>query len=205
MKIIPYPEQARSIRLDFEGPRWTPAHEIQCLCWFAQQTKGAILEIGCNEGRTTRELALTNPDRLVIGVDYTGSDDTLCQEQKGEKPTVVGRYAAMLPNVRFINAKSADLPIHFPNIADNDPSIGFIFIDGDHSYHGVKEDSELALEITVGNIAGGGPGTIIAWHDCYDNAPGWVGVKTFLEKELAPKYKLERIEGTWLALLDLRT
>jgi hypothetical protein len=200
MKTIPYPKEAGSIRLDFDGPRWTPAHEVQCLSWLAQQTNGAILEIGCNEGRTTRELALTNPDRLVIGIDYTGEDDTLCREQKGEKPTVIGRHAAMLPNVQLVNAKSTDLRDHLHRIVDNNPCIGLIFIDGDHSYRGVKEDSLLALDLFAGNNLGG----LVIWHDCYDDAPAWVGVRAFLENEFAAKYEVERIEGTWLALLDLR-
>jgi hypothetical protein len=202
MKTIPYPEQACSIQLDFDGPRWTPAHEVQCLCWLAQETTGAILEIGCNEGRTTRELALCNPGRLVIGVDYTGPDDTLCAEQKQEKPRVIGRHAAMLPNVKLINAKSGDLLNHLSGAGENEPSIGFIFVDGDHTHCGVQEDTSLALEILTGN---GGNGGIIAWHDCYDDAPSWVAVKSFLENEVALSFPVERVENTWLAILDLRT
>jgi hypothetical protein len=206
MKTIPYPAPAREIVLDYHGPRWTCAYEVQLLCWLAQQTKGGILEIGCNEGRTTRELALANPHRFVMGVDYTGCDDTLCPEQKREKPhaTAVGRHANMLANVQVFDTKSAELPRVLPNIRDNQPPIGFIFIDGDHSYRGVKADTLLALDIIAGNIAEGAGGGIIAWHDCYDHAPGWVGVKSYLDKEIAPKFGGERVEGTWLAILDLR-
>ena len=33
VKTLPYPEEARAIRLDYNGPRWTAPHEVQLLCW----------------------------------------------------------------------------------------------------------------------------------------------------------------------------
>jgi hypothetical protein len=197
MKTIPFPEEARRIAVDFSTPRWTPAHEVQCLCWLVQQTQGTIVEIGCNEGRTTRDLAVANPTRSVLAVDYAGADDTLCPEQKGEKPHAdrIGRVAAALPNVLIVHTKSSDLP-------EVNRPIGFVFIDGDHSYRGVKADTELALE-RVRTSATNPCGGIIAWHDCYDEGPAWVGVRRFLEAEMG-RYPIVRIEGTCLAMLDLR-
>jgi hypothetical protein len=206
MKIVPYPQAAKEIPLDYHGPRWTPAHEVQYLCWLAQQTQGGILEIGCNEGRTTRELALANPNRFVMGVDYTGPDDTLCPGQKGEKPAAefIGCHAQMLTNVQIFNTQSGHLANVLPDIRQNKPPIGFIFIDGDHSYRGVKEDTELALDILASNVATAGVGGIIAWHDCYESAPEWVGVTSYLENEILAKFEVKRVEGTWLAILDMR-
>ncbi len=35
VKALPYPEEARAIRLDYNGPRWTAPHEVQLLCWLS--------------------------------------------------------------------------------------------------------------------------------------------------------------------------
>jgi hypothetical protein len=32
----------------------------------------------------------------------------------------------------------------------------------------------------------------------------WVGTHRNLEKQIGPRYPVRRIEGTWLAVLDLR-
>ena len=46
--------------------------------------------------------------------------------------------------------------------ADNMDPADFIFIDGDHSYYGVLQDSRLALDLIR-------PGGVIVWHD-YGNS-----------------------------------
>lgn len=200
MKTIPFPEEAKSIVLADDTFGFTAPDEVRCLCWLSKKTQGSILEIGCHEGRTTRELALANPDRFVIGVDYTGEEDFLCPEQKYEKPKSVGTLAASLPNVKLFDCKSSD----FPDRWDHTP-IGFIFVDANHTYDGVRTDTSVALEIMMGHVELGGHGGIIAWHDCYDNAPEWVGVKTFLQREIdLQKYEPKQIEGSYLAILDLR-
>jgi hypothetical protein len=38
-----------------------------------------------------------------------------------------------------------------------------------------RENPILALDILASNMADEARGGMIAWHDCYDHAPGWVG------------------------------
>jgi SAM-dependent methyltransferase len=208
--FIPYPDAASSIELDTKVHRWTALHETQALCHLARSMDGAILEMGCNEGRTTFDLATTNPNRFVLAVDYSGEDDTLCPEQKYEKPTRerIGQHARHLPNVRVFHAKSMHLPLDRGDVNDaitayaNNPhwktGIRFFFVDGDHSYAGVKADTEhvLAYLRRLGGTA------MIAWHDVYDSGLEWIGVHDYLRQEILPLFpELRRVNRTCLAVL----
>jgi hypothetical protein len=198
MKSVPYPDEARKIHLDFQGPRWTPAHEVQWLIWKClsmHSATGPVVEIGCNEGRTLRELAMALPDRLCVGVDCS-SVASMCAQQSAERPPVgrVGFYARDLSNVVVIDCHPTKVwaQRHYWR-----GSLGLIFIDGDHSFEGVREDTEHALH-RIQRLGGG----TIAWHDCYPEAPAWCSVYSFLE-DLSMSNNVYRVEGSWLAYLDL--
>ena len=135
---IPLPPESQSHPL-IGNPGWTPHHEVKYLCWLARQVTGDILEIGCNNGQTTLELAIACPDKTVYGCDWTGAP-TMCDSQRGEQPDPARfcELARHLPNVRVFNCKSEEL-------AYESLDLGLIFIDGDHSYEGVKKDTEKAL------------------------------------------------------------
>jgi hypothetical protein len=192
MKTIPLPAPSQALAIDESLPRLTSATETKFLCWLAQHTSGNVAELGCNKGLTTRDLALTNPDKFVYAVDYFGDDGSFPSEQRGEKPgpNDFCIHARGLRNVVCIHAKSAELNY------DALQSVKLIFVDGDHSYKGVRADSERA----VAYLKSHGGGTIV-WHDYYDGAPLWVGVKTYLDSS---DLNVERVEGTWLALAKVK-
>lgn len=196
IKRVPFPEECLSIPVDDGRPRFTAPHEVQALCWLARRTPGDILEIGCNEGRTTRDLALNNPDKRVFGVDYAGRRNTLCPGQKHERPRAahIGRLARDLPNASIRNFNSRKLTLSRKPLS----SVQFIFIDGDHSYAGVKADTEIALR----HIRRQRCGTIV-WHDFHQDPPEWLQVYAYLVREIAPLHRLDWIESTWLAVLRL--
>jgi len=201
--MITCPLPAESQLLSLAGDRcWTPLHEVKFLCWLAQQATGDIIEIGCNQGQTTLELALTCPGKRVWAVDYTGSDDSMCSHQKHEKPApgTVGIRAKHLPNVHILEQKSAtiDYAIMHP--------IGLVFIDGDHSYQGVQSDSDLALRYFLQTRNSGAHGIplqrYVVWHDVCESHPPWVEVLKYL-MELDRIHPVTRLEGTWLAYLQI--
>lgn len=194
IRTVPFPEECRSIPLDETIPRYTAPHEVQFLCWLARQTPGDILELGCNVGLTTRELALQCPDKRVFAVDYAGKNDTLCPEQKGEKPLAlhIGHFARDLPNVKIQNLNSRQVNLTKKPLT----TVRFIFIDGDHSYAGVKADTEIALA----HLKRHGQVTIV-WHDYREDAPEWMKVYEYLHREIAPHYCLDYIDTTWLVVL----
>src|SRR5947209_8147448 len=130
MKEIELPPESQLVSL-FHKPGFTPPNEVKYLVWLARQTVGNILELGCHDGQTTIELAKGCLDKKVVGVDYTGSDVTLCPEQRWEKPDgeKIGRLVRGMSNVAIFDQKSADI-----DYASFACAIGFIFIDADHSY-----------------------------------------------------------------------
>ena len=196
VKRVPFPEECRSITVP-DVPRYTAAHEVQALCWLAGETAGDILEIGCNDGRTTRELAINFPQRRVMAVDFAAKNDTLCTQQKGEKPqpAYIAYFARAFPNVSAFNRNSQRLDFTKRPFS----SARFIFIDGDHSYRGVKADTEIALKHLKRHRAG-----TIVWHDYSDTMPEWMKVYEYVNREIAPYYPVEWIESTWLAVLRVR-
>jgi SAM-dependent methyltransferase len=195
--------ELEDIELSINYQDYTPPNEIRLIVYYSMLTSGKILEVGCNKGTTTYELATYNPDREVIAIDYTDEsivygdiDPTLGipikigrnngHPQDLETPTIeeFGCKVRDLNNVVLINQDSKTY--------EYDEDIHFIFIDADHTYEGVKADTDKALEHI--NKYGG----TIVWHDYYEtDSDSWVGVKKYLD-EL--ELDIIHIPNTWLAM-----
>lgn len=165
----------------------TKPWEVVWLLWKAAQVPGNILEIGCRFGETTFEFASEFPNRTVFAVDCL--DEGVIQPwQKHERPTreTVCERARHLPNVRLALQDSKQFSYE-------GKQIGFVFIDGDHSFTGVKADTELALAAKVKTIV---------WHDYYLDSV--IAVKPYLDQlDLQMSCKVTLVNGTCLAFLDL--
>lgn len=133
---------------------YTPTHDLALVLSLASCTHGAIAEVGCNSGGSTSSLATHFPDRKIYAIDYSGSDQIMPQAQKTENipADMIAVSAKHFPNVVIMDMDSRRL-----DYKSLDP-VAFVFIDGDHSFDGVKADTELALN---GVISGG----IVSWHD----------------------------------------
>lgn len=167
----------------------TPKNDTQLVVYYSKQIDGDILEIGCNIGRTTVELAKHNPLKKIIGIDYSESKNLMVSQQKGECPGKnLGRLAKNMENVEIINIKSEDFNY------ENYPNIRFIFIDGDHSYSGVKKDSEKAIP-HIKKYGG-----IILWHDYHDTTE-WCGVKKYIDELISNNENIKIIKDSWLAIM----
>jgi hypothetical protein len=122
-------------------------------------------------------------------------------QQRHEQPRAadIGKLVKDMPNVRVFDCQSGKL---LRKLINGDEvikvPIGFVFIDGNHSYDGVKADTELAMEYLCAHDGG-----TVVWHDVYDDGPAWIGVKHYLEEEIAPHHPIRRIQGTWLATLKI--
>ena len=144
------------IEIEDFGRRPTHKNDIAALFYLIDSCKGNILEIGTWYGKTTYELAKRFPSKTIYTIDYM-EDDLILREieykTRANKDDLC-KYAKHLPNVEFIyeNSETYDF--------NNLKNVDFIFIDGNHSFEGVKIDSEKSIDYLNKNNGG-----IISWHD----------------------------------------
>lgn len=182
------------------GKPWaTGADEIRWLLTKAEHVPGNILEVGVFHGETTLEFARAYPKRLVYALDLKAEDipkffremsvANICEAAKNE------------PNVRLL-LQGRDFEY------TESKNIGFVFIDGDHSWEGVRYDTEKALRWfrPSGRWADKTKARqgIIAWHDA---VPAWPGdfnmqVYTYL-LQLSVNWPVTHVKGTTLCYLNL--
>ena len=203
IKTLPVPPAIQSPRPWTPGvPGFTPHWDLGVILHLSKLCEGDILEIGCNQGSTTFQLATENPNKHVFGIDWTGVP-TVCPEQVNEQDIAkveLGKAAKHLPNVtiRDINSREYDYKAL-------SPKVGFVFIDGDHSYDGVKADTENALRhLAFGRVLDKDRRAIV-WHDYCPlewrhKSPAWLQVGDYLRKELV-NMDLIHFQGSDVAAL----
>ena len=141
------------------GRRPTGKFDISALLFLMKKScEKDFFEIGTWYGKTTYEIAIKFPEKKIYTIDYMEDDLILSEHAKNTRASKEDLcfYAHHLPNVKFIYANS--------HIYDFDiiKDVDFFFIDGDHSFNGVKIDTEKAIDYLEKN----GSGTI-AWHDIH--------------------------------------
>lgn len=139
-----------------------------------------IFEFGTCLGRTTFHLALASPDCRVFSLD-------LPDDRGSYAGSETGAYFRGKPEAERITLLRCDSREF--DIAPYRGSMDFIWVDGDHSYEMVKNDTEKAFELLA-------PGGAILWHDF---APKKVGLVRYFE-ELTQTRPLFRIKGTSVLL-----
>jgi len=150
----------------------------------------AMIEFGCNDGTTARRvLDHVHSIERYIGIDAERGHRTTLKCQQSEVPLIPGRNARDDSRFVLIQKDSRTLGESFDEPCDA------VFIDGDHSYDGVMNDSAIASRLLR-------PGGVIIWHD-YGNPA--VEVTTALDHLHANDWPIVHIAGTWLAALRRRT
>lgn len=188
--VIKYPEEANRFHIIKPENAYysTQSHEIKALLWLVSKTDGLMVEIGCHTGMTSMQLAYNFPDRQIIGVDYCGDKEIMVEQQKREKlqPDQVAIWSKPFKNFNFLSIRTEDW-------VSNSIGAGFVFIDADHSYEGVKRDSEIAVRLVKKGI--------IAWHD-YIHDPkhdhAWIGVRRYLT-EISDRFPIQTMCNTNIA------
>lgn len=191
------PESLRVSGIDIYGEPHllTPYIDLQVLVGLAKCYPGDILELGCHRGITTRVLAEQFPERRIYAVDWT-SNPSIPDFQKGElqaKQELCVK-AKDKPNVTVLDMNSNEFPY------SDHPGISFVFIDGDHTYEGVKADSNKAVEA----MSKRGKPSCICWHDYHEveeKMPEGLGVGRYLREELSKVRSVTSLRGTWLAFV----
>lgn len=138
--------------------------EIQQLAGLVSQHQPkAVLEIGTATGGTLFLWArMAAPDATIVSVDLPGG--VYGGGYPLWKAPLYRRFASKKQSVKLLRRDS-----HSPatleavrNILDE--PLDFLFIDGDHSYDGVKQDFEMYAPLVR-------PGGIVALHDIVDCPP----------------------------------
>lgn len=163
-------------------------NDVSALLYIAERTTGTIVELGCNRGVTTKVIALRFPQRRICAVDWTDNPDTNSDTLNRERPIIICERCVSLSNVKRMNISTREF--EYPE------DTGFIFIDADHTYVGVKTDTERALELRKRK-----EGLIIAWHDyaaqCYDQ------VTLYLDELVELGMPIRHVKNTMVAVLGL--
>lgn len=139
-----------------------------------------IFEFGTYLGRTTCGLASIDESVLVHTLNLPPDEDPRYGPYIGQlikKSPYQSRIQQLFCDSRKFNV---------------DPylnSMDFIFIDADHSYEGVKNDTEKAFQMLA-------PGGVVIWHDFASKSPGVYGYLY----ELSQERSLFRIRNTCLVL-----
>lgn len=157
--------------LTWRGGRIRPTQSTEEILWLLDQLERlrprTVVEIGTDEGGTlflwTRVAAA---DALLVVVDV--------------RPLgLLGRFSAYAVVRRGLARAQQRVELVMPADSQSEPTVervrrltrgrpvDFVFIDGDHSYEGVKRDFELWSALVR-------PGGIIAFHDMKPDAPDGV-------------------------------
>ena len=158
--------------------RLTLDEEVVALKRYASEATLGVLEIGCYYGKTTAELcrgAFEGNGAWVYGIDPIVPD---LMGQIGSEEDI-RRFTAFYPKFTFYRA-----PSH-PTSQAWKYQLGFVFVDGDHSYEAVTEDyRDWWPHLT--------PGGHMAFHDSLDSGQqgfvGHAGVMRFVDELVAAGY-----------------
>jgi len=117
-----------------------------------------MFEFGTYQGRTTYHLAQARDDAKVWTLNLPPADD----------PSVAEFIGCWFRG----SDRESQVEQLFCNSFDFDPapfaaSMDLVFVDGDHSYAAVKNDTEKAFRMLA-------PGGVLAWHDFAAKSPGVV-------------------------------
>jgi len=147
-------------------PGSVKTEELKQLEKLASQSKDIIVEIGSFQGRST--VGLAKGSKKGNKCQIYAIDKWSNEKVNGTSNVFISKES-FLNNLKNSNVDNIVTPVHSTSneaFKDWDKKIGMLFIDGDHSYQGVKNDIRWCDFVI--------PGGIIAFHDYlspkYDNS-----------------------------------
>lgn len=164
----------------YEAQTQTSPAEREALAVHAKGKK-RLAEIGVFQGKTTGVLAaVMNPEGVYYAVDpYPGSRLTSIDYNFRIARREVDRYA--VGRVEWIRCSGAEAPGD-PRLTDQ--QVDFLFIDGDHSYEGLRADWEAWREFVA-------LGAIVGLHDTIG---GVFGCEDYMRDVIVPDPEFECID-----------
>lgn len=155
----------KSVARILRGNRMTSATELRCLSQLAASVrKGCIVEVGSYRGASTAALAAgAKDDVAVYAVEPHEEFVGLLGGQFGPADRAAF-FRRMLRTGHYQSVRLVNLPSHVAAAGWEHP-VGLLWIDGDHTYDGVRRDFE-AWRVHLTDT------TIIAFHDSTDQSLG---------------------------------
>ena len=146
-----------------------------------------LLEIGTKNGGTLCVLSrLAAADGVIISVDLPGGE-----YGGGYKWYYIPIFRSFVSGKQRLHLLRGDS--HSPkieaavrDIVGKNRKLDLLFIDGDHSYSGVKSDFETYVDLVR-------PGGMVAFHDIAEHPPNLKCEVSQLWRELKGKYRHEEI------------
>jgi predicted O-methyltransferase YrrM len=161
----------------------------------ARRAPRTVFEFGTYTGRGTWNIALNAPGSHVRTLDLDpATRSRLAAElnwEAGIDDAKIGRFlddARRHATVEQVLGDSASI-----DLSSLDGQMDFVFVDADHEYPAVVNDSRHALRMAR-------EGTVIAWHDRSRVCPG---VQQRL-RELATEIDITVVQGTQLAFTQIK-
>lgn len=134
-------------------------------------SRGTLVEIGSYMGASSFMLAKSMSRNSVLYCIDTWQNEGMTEGHKDTYGIFMANIHPVKDRIRPIRKRSEDAVTDVPD------NIDFIFIDGDHSYEGVKKDFKLWLPKMK-------PGGIMVFHDS-----GWAeGVQQLIREDILPRY-----------------
>jgi hypothetical protein len=135
------------------GNGWLSKVEARLLHSYAMPASGAILEVGCYQGRST--VLLASLGRQVYAIDpFSGFDEDDADGEKAHNAFWNNLLHRGLLNVVLFRCKVE---------AWSPRPVGFAYLDGDHTYKGTVQQIRIALACKP---------KCIAIHDVNDTGDG---------------------------------
>lgn len=159
--------------------------ELSALAVRAKNAPGDFIEIGSWEGRSTIAIASAIGKRILYAVDTWAGSPGHESESLAISRDIFGTFKANTARYKNIHPIKMSWQ-KFVTIAP--PRIAFLHIDGDHSYHDVRDCISEFIPRMM-------PGAIICGHDYWNHFPGVIRAVD----ELLPD--AEKSEELWFKII----
>jgi len=137
-----------------------------------------IFEIGTFLGITSNFLLELLPETQVVSIAYVNQKWNLFRSRYNNSSLQMREIGSQVrpknrPRFRQLYGDSHQLQAE--TLIRKFGQFDMIFIDGDHTYQGVKQDTELCLQLLA-------PGGALCWHDA-NPCEKYLDVRNYLEQE----------------------
>lgn len=135
-----------------------------------------IFEIGTYRGASSEMMLRLLPRAQVISIAFVNPDKSRQFNNDELSETEVGALVSPANRDRYTQLIGDSHQIDPGAFVRDHGQMDLVFIDGDHSREGVRQDTDLARAILA-------PGGAIAWHDA-NPKKRYIGSRLFLEEDL---------------------